>query len=218
MIRIGIIVAGSAYSMEGFKPGLRDLGWLEGENISFELRAAEGELHRSPEFANDMVNADVDAIAVIGAVTVRVVRQATSNIPIVDFWRSSGEDDSLFSEDRLDEECRPREPLTECAMTNRNLQRLCNRLVTDVTTQATALAWGSRARTLNFGLAGTRQPSDSRGLGGSAGPCGHHAVSSLFAKSSHRPSTPRSHELAAPCSWRRRSAFWLEVERLDYVA
>jgi putative tryptophan/tyrosine transport system substrate-binding protein len=83
MRRIGAIVAGSAYPMEGFKLGLRDLGWLEGENISFKLRAAEGELRRLPEFANEMVSAGVDAIAVIGAVTVRAVRQATSSIPIV---------------------------------------------------------------------------------------------------------------------------------------
>jgi len=83
VIRIGIIVAGSAYPMEGFKFGLRDLGWLEGENIRFELRAAEGKLHRLPEFANEIVGPGVDAIAVIGAVTVRAARQATSNIPIV---------------------------------------------------------------------------------------------------------------------------------------
>jgi putative tryptophan/tyrosine transport system substrate-binding protein len=83
MARIGIIDAGSAYPTEGFKLGLRDLGWLEGENISLELRAAEGELRRLPEFANEMVGAGVDAIAVIGAVTVRAARQVTSNIPIV---------------------------------------------------------------------------------------------------------------------------------------
>src|SRR5262249_26242519 len=35
------IVAGSAYSQEGFRLGLRDLGWLEGESISFEPRARE---------------------------------------------------------------------------------------------------------------------------------------------------------------------------------
>src|SRR5262245_17072213 len=69
--------------MEGFKFGLRDLGWLEGENIRFELRAAEGKLHRLPEFAKEIVGAGVDAIAAIGAVTVRAARQATSNIPIV---------------------------------------------------------------------------------------------------------------------------------------
>jgi hypothetical protein len=48
MKTIGMIVAGSAYAMEGFKLGLRDLGWLEGENMSFEGRAAEGDLQRLP--------------------------------------------------------------------------------------------------------------------------------------------------------------------------
>jgi len=48
MKRVGIIVAGSAHPMDGFKAGLRDLGWIEGERISFELRAAEGQLHLLP--------------------------------------------------------------------------------------------------------------------------------------------------------------------------
>jgi putative tryptophan/tyrosine transport system substrate-binding protein len=83
MTRIGIIVAGSAYPMDGFKLGLRDLGWIEDEGIRFELRAAEGQLHLLPKFALEMVSLGVDLIAVIGAVTVRAVRQATSTIPIV---------------------------------------------------------------------------------------------------------------------------------------
>ena len=83
MKRVGIIVAGSAYPMDGFKSGLRDLGWVEGERISFELGAAEGQLHLLPEFAAEMVGLGVNLIAVIGAVTVRAVRQATSTIPIV---------------------------------------------------------------------------------------------------------------------------------------
>jgi len=83
MKRIGIIVAGSAYPMDGFKSELRDLGWREGESISFEMRAAEGQLHLLSEFASELIGLDVDLIAVIGAVTVRAVRQATSRIPIV---------------------------------------------------------------------------------------------------------------------------------------
>jgi putative ABC transport system substrate-binding protein len=83
MKRIGIIVAGSAYPMEGFNLGLRDLGWHEGENVSFELRAANGQLQRLPEFAKEMVALGADTIAVIGAVTVRAVRQVTSSIPII---------------------------------------------------------------------------------------------------------------------------------------
>jgi putative ABC transport system substrate-binding protein len=83
MRRVGIIVAGSAYPMDGFKSELRDLGWIGGKNISFQIRAAEGHLNLLPEFAAEMVSLPVDLIAVIGAVTVRAVRQVTSSIPIV---------------------------------------------------------------------------------------------------------------------------------------
>ena len=83
MKRVGIVVAGSAYPIDGFRAGLADLGWVEGESIQFEIRAAEGQLQRLPEFASEMVSLGVDLIAVIGAVTVRAVRKATSTIPIV---------------------------------------------------------------------------------------------------------------------------------------
>lgn len=83
MKRIGMVVAGSAYPMEGFRAGLADLDWVEGESIRFEIRAAEGQLQRLPEFATEMVSQGVDLIAVIGAVTVRAVRKATSTITIV---------------------------------------------------------------------------------------------------------------------------------------
>jgi putative tryptophan/tyrosine transport system substrate-binding protein len=82
MIQVGIIVAGSVCPIEGFKSGLRDLGWVEGKGTSFQVRAAEGQLRLLPQFA-EMVNLGVDLIAVIGAVTVRAVRQPTSRIPIV---------------------------------------------------------------------------------------------------------------------------------------
>jgi putative ABC transport system substrate-binding protein len=83
MKRIGIIAAGSAYPIDGFKSGLRDVGWVEGESIHYELRAAEGQLQLLPDFGSELVSLGVDLIAVIGAVTVRAVRQATTTIPIV---------------------------------------------------------------------------------------------------------------------------------------
>jgi len=89
MKQVGIIVAGSAYPMDGFKSGLQDVGWVEGKNLSLQIRAAEGQLHLLPEFAAAMVNTGVDLIAVIGAVTVRAVRQATSSIPSCLRWLSS---------------------------------------------------------------------------------------------------------------------------------
>jgi len=69
--------------MKGFKLGLRDLGWVEGETIHFELRAAEGQLQLLPEFASEKVGLGVDLIGVIAGVIVRAVRQATHRIPIV---------------------------------------------------------------------------------------------------------------------------------------
>src|SRR3974390_804917 len=83
MKSIGIVVAGSAYPMDGFQSGLRELGWVEGENIRFDVRAAEGQLQLLPALGAEMVQLGVDLIAVIGAVTVRSMREATSSIPIV---------------------------------------------------------------------------------------------------------------------------------------
>ncbi len=69
--------------MEGFKSGLRDLGWVEGESVCFEIRAAEGQLHLLPGFASELVGLGPNLIAVIGAVTVRAVGRITTRIPIV---------------------------------------------------------------------------------------------------------------------------------------
>jgi putative tryptophan/tyrosine transport system substrate-binding protein len=81
--QVGVIVAGHLQPIDGFKEGLQELGWTEGNNISFELRAAEGALDRLPELASEIVRLNVDVIAVIGAVTVRAVRKVTSTIPII---------------------------------------------------------------------------------------------------------------------------------------
>lgn len=80
---IGIIVAGHAPPIEGFKDGLRELGWVEGKNVRLTLRAAQGALDQLPKLATEIVRLNVDVIAVIGAVTVRAVRQVTTSIPIV---------------------------------------------------------------------------------------------------------------------------------------
>ena len=56
---------------------------MAGENIQTELRVAEGALDRIPAFAREIVELEVDVIAVIGAVTVRAVRKATTRTPIV---------------------------------------------------------------------------------------------------------------------------------------
>jgi putative ABC transport system substrate-binding protein len=59
------------------------LGWAEGEILHIGLRAAQGALDRLPQLASEIVGLNVDVVAVIGEVTVRSVRRATSKIPIV---------------------------------------------------------------------------------------------------------------------------------------
>ena len=83
MATIGLITAGPGRPIEGFKVGLRELGFVEGQSIRFEQRSANGDLSRLPTFAAEMVQIEVDLIAVIGAVTARAVQKVTTAFPIV---------------------------------------------------------------------------------------------------------------------------------------
>jgi len=51
---------------EGIRQALHDLGYVEGQNISFEYRYAEGKLDRFPELAVELVRLKVDIILVAG--------------------------------------------------------------------------------------------------------------------------------------------------------
>jgi putative tryptophan/tyrosine transport system substrate-binding protein len=80
---IGIMIAGSARPIEGFKTGLKELGLVEGQTVRIEQRVANGELGKLPGFAAELVRLNVDVIALIGAVTARAAQKATTTIPIV---------------------------------------------------------------------------------------------------------------------------------------
>jgi putative tryptophan/tyrosine transport system substrate-binding protein len=68
---------------EAFRQGLRDLGYIEGQNLVIEWRFAKGKLDRHPELAAELVRLKVDCIITIGVTPTRVAKQATSTIPIV---------------------------------------------------------------------------------------------------------------------------------------
>src|SRR5215475_5223892 len=68
---------------EAFRLGLRDLGWIEGQNIQIESRWAEGNSRRLPGLAADLVRLKVDLIVPRGSTYVEGARKATSSIPIV---------------------------------------------------------------------------------------------------------------------------------------
>jgi putative ABC transport system substrate-binding protein len=86
MARIGALYIGTADS-ESFKKelreGLRELGYVEGQNISFEFRSAEGKLDRLPELAAELVRLKVDVIVTLYVPPTLAAKQATREIPIV---------------------------------------------------------------------------------------------------------------------------------------
>jgi putative ABC transport system substrate-binding protein len=68
---------------QAFRFGLRDLGWVEGKNISIEYRYAEGRSDRLPDLAADLVRLKVDVIVASATSDALVARKATRAIPIV---------------------------------------------------------------------------------------------------------------------------------------
>ena len=69
--------------IEAFRQGLRELGYVEGENIIIEWRSAEGALDHLPALAAELVRLKVDVIVTGGSPTTRAAKDATATIPIV---------------------------------------------------------------------------------------------------------------------------------------
>jgi putative ABC transport system substrate-binding protein len=76
--------ATDAYRSEPFRAALRELGYIEGQNLTIEYRYAEGKRDRQPELAAELVRLKVALIAISGGGTViRAAMNATKTIPIV---------------------------------------------------------------------------------------------------------------------------------------
>ena len=85
--RIGLLkdqsVALANTQLEGFYKGLRDLGWVEGQNFTFERRYGGGKNEALPDLAADLVRLQVNVIVTIGTPATRAAKNATETIPIV---------------------------------------------------------------------------------------------------------------------------------------
>jgi len=82
--RIGRLEQGSRSTPdEAFRQGLRELGYVEGQNIVIEYRYADEKAERLPDLAAELVNLKVNVIVSGGTLAPLAAKQATSTIPIV---------------------------------------------------------------------------------------------------------------------------------------
>ena len=85
--RVGYVsssgTATSDLSFAALRQGLRDLGHIEGKNILFEYRGAEGEPDRIPGFVAELVRLKVDVLFCPNLPAIDAAKQATKTIPIV---------------------------------------------------------------------------------------------------------------------------------------
>ena len=83
---VGVLNTGvgpRAPTVDNTRQGLRDLGYVEGRTIVFDVRFAGGKTDAFPALAADLVRRKVDVLFVSGPAAVRAARDATSAIPIV---------------------------------------------------------------------------------------------------------------------------------------
>jgi putative ABC transport system substrate-binding protein len=83
--RIGYLSSHSpeTFRIEAFRQGLRELGLIEGRNLTIAYRSADGKFDRLPELAAELVRLKVDVIVAVPTVSVVAAKRATQTIPIV---------------------------------------------------------------------------------------------------------------------------------------
>jgi putative ABC transport system substrate-binding protein len=85
--RIGYVDAGSpattGHRAQAFAQGLRELGYVDGQNIAIDYRWADGKLERLPGFVAELVQAKVDVIISSATPAIRIAKEQTTTIPIV---------------------------------------------------------------------------------------------------------------------------------------
>src|SRR5262249_45708304 len=85
--RIGILEAvpagPNASNLAAPRKGLRDLGYVEGQNLVIEYRSADGRAERFPELASELVRLKIDLIVTRGTPATKAAKNATGAIPVI---------------------------------------------------------------------------------------------------------------------------------------
>ena len=88
MYRIAVLANENTPPWELFRQGLRDLGYVDGRNVTIDWRWSEGRIDRFPALALEVVALKPDIIVASGTPAGRAAKEATSVIPIVFFCAS----------------------------------------------------------------------------------------------------------------------------------
>jgi putative ABC transport system substrate-binding protein len=80
--RIGILANFSSPQIDALRQGLRDIGYIEGQNLVIEHRYAEGKHNRVPELVAELLGLKIDLLVPIGPMT-PIVAKIVSDIPVV---------------------------------------------------------------------------------------------------------------------------------------
>jgi putative ABC transport system substrate-binding protein len=85
VFRIGWLTLGfpAQPDLDGLRQGLRELGYVEGQNFVIEARYAEGQVERLSDLATELVRLHIHVMIAAGSAATRAAQQATSTIPIV---------------------------------------------------------------------------------------------------------------------------------------
>jgi putative ABC transport system substrate-binding protein len=75
--------SGGKHTVDAFRSGLKEMGFVEGQNVAIEFRFAENRLERLPELVADLVRQRVAIICTASNVATLAVKRATSEIPLV---------------------------------------------------------------------------------------------------------------------------------------
>ena len=85
--RIGVLFINARKPLipfiQALEEGFRELGYVQGRNLTIEYRFAEGRPERLPSLAAELANLNVDVFVVPFTTTAAVVQQVTTSVPIV---------------------------------------------------------------------------------------------------------------------------------------
>jgi putative ABC transport system substrate-binding protein len=82
--------------LPAFREGLKETGFVEGENLNIEFRWADGQYDKLPAMAAELVQRRVAVVAVASTIATMAAKQATQTIPIVFFQVATRSSSVLF--------------------------------------------------------------------------------------------------------------------------